>query len=274
MILRAITRADEQMFRSMPDFGKSYNDLKIEFPETLIGCMFLHYVADKKLEAILRGAAQKGLRGEEFAEFLEQTKLDYTEHGAIFKHSLTLRGGHILNSYQWLYEIGTPDGKMYFQTSPDPKDPFITVYKSHFFDSFAWRTGMVKSRGEAPGKRKEAIREFLSSKLAINDDKIMEHDGQVGIGTEKGLCLGVKEGRIMLIKTFVSTDMMRGKQPLLADETSMPLFDQFNSMLEEMNNEKYDYSKFGTITKKQPDVGRNDPCPCGSGKKHKKCCLK
>jgi len=21
------------------------------------------------------------------------------------------------------------------------------------------------------------------------------------------------------------------------------------------------------------DVGRNDPCPCGSGKKYKKCCL-
>lgn len=23
---------------------------------------------------------------------------------------------------------------------------------------------------------------------------------------------------------------------------------------------------------KKPDVGRNDPCPCGSGKKYKKCC--
>ena len=22
----------------------------------------------------------------------------------------------------------------------------------------------------------------------------------------------------------------------------------------------------------QPSVGRNDPCPCGSGKKYKKCC--
>ena len=22
-----------------------------------------------------------------------------------------------------------------------------------------------------------------------------------------------------------------------------------------------------------PQVGRNDPCPCGSGKKHKACCL-
>ncbi|MBI3845321.1 MAG: SEC-C domain-containing protein [Planctomycetes bacterium] len=23
-----------------------------------------------------------------------------------------------------------------------------------------------------------------------------------------------------------------------------------------------------------PKVGRNDPCPCGSGKKHKRCCLR
>jgi uncharacterized protein YecA (UPF0149 family) len=22
----------------------------------------------------------------------------------------------------------------------------------------------------------------------------------------------------------------------------------------------------------EPKIGRNDPCPCGSGKKHKKCC--
>jgi uncharacterized protein YecA (UPF0149 family) len=24
--------------------------------------------------------------------------------------------------------------------------------------------------------------------------------------------------------------------------------------------------------KKQPKIGRNEPCPCGSGKKYKKCC--
>ncbi len=29
-----------------------------------------------------------------------------------------------------------------------------------------------------------------------------------------------------------------------------------------------------TITKQGPTVGRNDPCPCGSGLKYKKCCLK
>jgi uncharacterized protein YecA (UPF0149 family) len=27
------------------------------------------------------------------------------------------------------------------------------------------------------------------------------------------------------------------------------------------------------IRRESAKVGRNDPCPCGSGKKHKKCCL-
>jgi len=29
-----------------------------------------------------------------------------------------------------------------------------------------------------------------------------------------------------------------------------------------------------TIRGDKKDVGRNDPCPCGSGKKYKKCCGK
>ncbi len=29
----------------------------------------------------------------------------------------------------------------------------------------------------------------------------------------------------------------------------------------------------GTYVHPEPKVGRNDPCPCGSGKKHKKCCI-
>jgi preprotein translocase subunit SecA len=26
------------------------------------------------------------------------------------------------------------------------------------------------------------------------------------------------------------------------------------------------------MTRMEPKVGRNDPCPCGSGKKYKQCC--
>jgi preprotein translocase subunit SecA len=29
----------------------------------------------------------------------------------------------------------------------------------------------------------------------------------------------------------------------------------------------------GTVRRQTPKVGRNDPCPCGSGKKYKKCCM-
>jgi preprotein translocase subunit SecA len=31
--------------------------------------------------------------------------------------------------------------------------------------------------------------------------------------------------------------------------------------------------KVKQVRRTQPKVGRNDPCPCGSGKKYKKCCL-
>ena len=32
--------------------------------------------------------------------------------------------------------------------------------------------------------------------------------------------------------------------------------------------------KVATFRREAPKVGRNDPCPCGSGKKYKKCCGK
>lgn len=32
--------------------------------------------------------------------------------------------------------------------------------------------------------------------------------------------------------------------------------------------------RLGEPTKRSKSIGRNEPCPCGSGKKHKKCCLK
>ena len=33
------------------------------------------------------------------------------------------------------------------------------------------------------------------------------------------------------------------------------------------------YRRSKTVVK-EPKIGRNDPCPCGSGKKYKKCCGK
>lgn len=47
-----------------------------------------------------------------------------------------------------------------------------------------------------------------------------------------------------------------------------------NILSEEKRNEiRVAYNKTKTIVKENK-IGRNDPCPCGSGKKYKKCCGK
>lgn len=33
----------------------------------------------------------------------------------------------------------------------------------------------------------------------------------------------------------------------------------------------HDHAPQAPVRRAEPKVGRNDPCPCGSGRKHKKC---
>ena len=48
---------------------------------------------------------------------------------------------------------------------------------------------------------------------------------------------------------------------------------QWDAILtEERRKELYKIEKSSKTVVKPPKVGRNDPCPCGSGKKYKKCC--
>ncbi len=48
---------------------------------------------------------------------------------------------------------------------------------------------------------------------------------------------------------------------------------QWDSVLsEEKRKELYKEQKASGTVRKEKKIGRNDPCPCGSGKKYKKCC--
>ena len=50
---------------------------------------------------------------------------------------------------------------------------------------------------------------------------------------------------------------------------------QWDSLLtEEKRKELYKKQKLSGTVVKGKKIGRNDPCPCGSGKKYKKCCGK
>ena len=51
--------------------------------------------------------------------------------------------------------------------------------------------------------------------------------------------------------------------------------EQWNAIFsEEEQRRLYKEQKESTTIRKEKKVGRNDPCPCGSGKKYKKCCGK
>jgi preprotein translocase subunit SecA len=43
-------------------------------------------------------------------------------------------------------------------------------------------------------------------------------------------------------------------------------------LTEERRKELYREQKNSSTVVKDKKIGRNDPCPCGSGKKYKKCC--
>lgn len=47
----------------------------------------------------------------------------------------------------------------------------------------------------------------------------------------------------------------------------------WTELISEKNNHRVSHSNVATIHRKTPKVGRNAPCPCGSGKKYKKCCI-
>ena len=52
------------------------------------------------------------------------------------------------------------------------------------------------------------------------------------------------------------------------------LFQVYKKACEQKKMPEYVYDGTDPYRRMQPKVGRNDPCPCGSGKKYKKCCGK
>ena len=58
----------------------------------------------------------------------------------------------------------------------------------------------------------------------------------------------------------------------LSQEILSKIEDSYNIVDNDLKvkKEKYEYQQPIRV---EPKVGRNDPCPCGSGKKYKKCCM-
>ncbi len=88
-------------------------------------------------------------------------------------------------------------------------------------------------------------------------------------------CMGADEFRDELDRTLSDPDRMAG----FAHENIGPFGEAIAELAgwqwssEERAPEFADYEVQQPVTNPMRGVGRNDPCPCGSGKKFKKCCL-
>lgn len=117
-------------------------------------------------------------------------------------------------------------------------------------------TGTVKGLAEKYGVELMIMTGFLDgindSLLTPNPIEEMEEDTEVSLGFDKEL----------LYKNMVAA----GADWLYELPEWEAIFD------EEKRKELYREQKSSTTVVKPPKVYPNDPCPCGSGKKYKKCC--
>jgi preprotein translocase subunit SecA len=72
---------------------------------------------------------------------------------------------------------------------------------------------------------------------------------------------------------FVSSTWVETSARHEGAQSTSEIAQQQQQAIEASNSGGQD-AKVEPIRNRQPKVGRNDPCPCGSGKKYKQCCLK
>ena len=110
-------------------------------------------------------------------------------------------------------------------------------------------------------------------------------DTAVGAGNFKTLAAALTAaGLVDTLKgpgpftVFAPTDEAFAKIPkaqldaLLADKAKLTSVLTYHVVPGKVMAKDVKAGKVKTGTRDQPKVGRNEPCPCGSGKKYKKCC--
>ncbi len=65
------------------------------------------------------------------------------------------------------------------------------------------------------------------------------------------------------------------KESAITEDTAAAIFPPAQAIVEAFDaalDGRRPGERIGPIVREQPKVGRNEPCPCGSGKKYKRCC--
>jgi len=135
------------------------------------------------------------------------------------------------------------------------RDPLIE-YKREAFEMFESLMTNIKT---------EVVNMAFRTTTVQNFDALLE-----GSGADQMNVQTVHAGMNMLDTQPPQADR-GGRQPLSAvSQAAQAGFDAMIHSMEEGGSAAQHYT--ATSVSAKPAAGRNDPCPCGSGKKYKKCC--
>ena len=116
---------------------------------------------------------------------------------------------------------------------------------------------------------------YLDNRVMGLDGKVYEQIRPESNNTEKT----VSTNKAQIVKTGTIMDGINNELEEITDsETTLDSNNSLNkldvSSLDAATIKRLmDYQNRKPSVREYKKIGRNDPCPCGSGKKYKKCCL-
>ncbi len=158
-------------------------------------------------------------------------------------------------NYAYGLDDRTPEGKQFWLNYFGVEQG---IYKKLLSNPTEVVTGTVKELAEKYGTTIQLITGFLDgindSLKTPNNIEEMDEDTQVSLDIDlEQLYMNMVECEAEWLYTL----------------------EEWNDLLtEERRKELYKIQKKSKTVVKPPKIGRNDPCPCGSGRKYKQCCGK
>lgn len=139
------------------------------------------------------------------------------------------------------------------------KDYFVKekeIYEKLLADANTVKTGTVKGLAEEYGTDIQTMTGFLDG----IDESLKEQNPLETMDENTEVKISIDPEKLYY-------NMVGAKASWLYN---LPAWDSI--LTEEKRKELYKTQKASGTVRKEKKIGRNDPCPCGSGKKYKYCC--
>ncbi|MDD3225885.1 MAG: SEC-C metal-binding domain-containing protein [Clostridium sp.] len=121
-------------------------------------------------------------------------------------------------------------------------------------------------------KLKAAILDIVENQLKTNEPKCTREtfNRLIDLGHSE------KKTKEMIASVVVEEiyDVMKNQAPFNEERYSQKLSQLLDCIAKNKNENSFENETIQVPIKNDPKIGRNDSCPCGSGKKYKKCCGK